>query len=276
MIRPQMFSRSIDLAGQVVFANDTGYGGISPKSWTVPPEVFFISAVVVGAFNDGYASIGRGATTLLDTLSSIPSQADGGGNGGAPGSRSGRGPAGEAGAGGAGGYSSNGGGGGSTEGNPYGNPLPGSYYGNPGGSGAGGGGGGGGGGSAGGGGINGIGGSGGSVGLRGTGVSGAGGAAGTGSTEITRSGGGGGTGSPTATHLYGAGYVSMDFGSSSGGNLRYKNNIPVTPGEVLTISASNPEMGGYSHSVGVASIFGAGIRIMWGGGRSYPSNAGDI
>lgn len=271
MIRPQMFSRRFEPVGQVVFANDTGYGGISQKSWTVPPGVFFISAVVVGAFNGGYASIKRGATTLLDTSSSIPSQADGGGNGGAPGSRSGRGPAGEAGAGGAGGYSGNGGNGGSTAGNP----SPDSYYGNPGGSGTGGGGGGGGGG-AGGGGINGLGGGGGPVGLRGTGVSGAGGAAGTGSTAITRSGGGGGIGSPTATHLYGAGYVSMDRGSSSGGSLRYKNNIPVTPGEVLTIFAPDPSMGGYNYPVGVASTFGAGARIMWGGGRSYPSNAGDI
>lgn len=69
----------------------------------------------------------------------------------------------------------------------------------------------------------------------------------------------------------------MYYGSSYGGTLRYKNNIPVTPGEVLTISASDPSMGGYTnYSVGVASIFGAGIRIMWGDGRSYPSNAGDV
>ena len=58
MIRPQMFSRGT--AGQVVFANDTGYGGISAKIWTVPPGVFFISAVVVGAFNGGSGTGGGG------------------------------------------------------------------------------------------------------------------------------------------------------------------------------------------------------------------------
>lgn len=62
--------------------------------------------------------------------------------------------------------------------------------------------------------------------------------------------------------------MSNTYGSASGGSLRYKNNIPVTPGETLRVSMSGGSMGGYK----ITGSFG-GVRIMWGGGRSYPSNA---
>lgn len=45
----------------------------------------------------------------------------------------------------------------------------------------------------------------------------------------------------------------------TGGNLRYLNNIAVTAGESLTLTVPA----------------GGGIRIMWGPGRSYPSDAAD-
>lgn len=55
--------------------------------------------------------------------------------------------------------------------------------------------------------------------------------------------------------------------NSYAGNLRWKNDIAVTPGETLTVIIAT----GYS----VAECDG-GVRIIWGGGRSYPSNAGDV
>jgi hypothetical protein len=45
-----------------------------------------------------------------------------------------------------------------------------------------------------------------------------------------------------------------------GGGLCWKNDYPVTAGQSIPI---------------VVSGNGA-IRIMWGGGRSYPNNAGDL
>lgn len=265
-----MFSGTTAPPGQVVFANNTAYGGISTTYWTVPAGVYSICAVVVSSYNSARVWINRGATILLSSTDAIGGVV-GGGNGGAPGSRSGRGSVGEAGAGGAGGYSGHGGNGGRT----YGNPSADSYGGNPGDAGSGGGGGGGG-GSMGSGGINGWGGgAGGGVGLLGIGANGNGGAEGYGSTTITRSGNGGGNGSP-AGKVYGAGYVSAEYGSAYGGSLRYRNDIQVTPGEVLTIGAQDAQLGGYYIPIGVDSSYGAGVRIMWGGGRSYPSNAGNI
>lgn len=52
-----------------------------------------------------------------------------------------------------------------------------------------------------------------------------------------------------------------------GGALAWKNSIAVTPGETLAIS-----IGERSHSY---SGPGA-VRIIWGGDRSFPYNAGDI
>ena len=54
---------------------------------------------------------------------------------------------------------------------------------------------------------------------------------------------------------------------SYAGNLRWKNDIGVTPGETLTVNV------GYGYSVAECD---GGVRIIWGGGRSYPNNAGDV
>lgn len=50
----------------------------------------------------------------------------------------------------------------------------------------------------------------------------------------------------------------------AGGALAYVNNIAVTPGDLLYLSPASPSQ--------LAAGLGA-IRIMWGGGRSFPSNA---
>ena len=49
-----------------------------------------------------------------------------------------------------------------------------------------------------------------------------------------------------------------------GGNLRWKNGIVVTPGETLTI-----DLGTHMYTYGAGA--NAGIRIIWGTGRAYPS-----
>lgn len=258
MIRGQMFSRSVEPSGQIVFTSDT-YGDLASTNWVVPAGVYSISVVAVGSCQGGSAALLRGGVELLSNYSTISAGVVGGGNGGPAGTSTGRGPANEAGAGGAGGYSGNGGAGGSASTSA----LPGNYTGNPGFAGSGGGGGGGGSGH----GTSdpkGFGGYGGGVGLLGIGVSGAAGAAG---TAYYQYGGDGISGSALGGDVYGHG-VSNAYGSASGGSLRYKNNIPVTPGETLNVAMSGTSMGGYkiSNSLG-------GVRILWGGGRSYPSNA---
>ena len=118
---------------------------------------------------------------------------------------------------------------------------------------------------------------GGGVGLTGIGTSGAGGTVdGTGSGK-------GGSGGQNGT-LSGPGVSNISAGASYGGgepsyhnempsnqrgyagSLAYRNGVAVSPGQVVTITISNSD---YVRSKG-------GIRIMWGGGRSYPSNAGDL
>lgn len=264
MIRGQMFSRRFEPVGQVVFAGNKSGGGIS-ETWTVPPGVYSICVVLVAAHGNPYCAV-SGPGFSLTHGSAIGVNGVGGGNGGSAGSRSGRGPLGEAGGGGAGGYGGNGGAGGRTASSP----TPGYYDGDPGTAGAGGGGGGGGGGK-GNGTTNGAGGRGGGVGLYGVGASGNGGAAGYGSTSPGVNGSPGGNGSPPT--VFGAGQAQGPYGSSMGGNLRWRNDIPVTPGSVISIYSDQSPLGGYL----VYTPGGApGVRIMWGGGRSYPSNAGDL
>jgi hypothetical protein len=57
--------------------------------------------------------------------------------------------------------------------------------------------------------------------------------------------------------------------ASHGGNLRYRNSIPVTPGESLTITLSSQEAPN-------ANGTGSAIRVIWGDGRSFPLNADDV
>ncbi len=120
----------------------------------------------------------------------------------------------------------------------------------------------GGGGGGGGGGVFDAGGGGGGVGLLGVGANGTGGGASFGGT-----GGSGGTAGANgniggAGGLYGGGAGgAVSTNGKAGGALSYKNNVTVTPGQQLTITI--PAAGG-------------AVRIMWGGSRSYPSNAGDL
>lgn len=95
---------------------------------------------------------------------------------------------------------------------------------------------------------------GGGVGLLGQGTSGAAGFWTSGEPSVQGSPGSGGSGT-----TYGGGI------GAAGLPLRYVNNIAVTPGQVLYIRMDSNALGS-----------SCAIRIMWGGGRSYPSNAGDM
>lgn len=98
---------------------------------------------------------------------------------------------------------------------------------------------------------------GGGVGLLGEGPSGASGSY----------GGDGGNGSVQfGNPAYGAG---NKWDPANGGNLRYRQ-IGVTPGETLGIAIAAK-----ADPSDPAKVAGA-VRIMWGGGRSYPNNAADM
>ena len=231
MIRPQMFSRRFEPVGQQVWSFPAN-ALTGPFNFVVPDGVTKISAVLVGA----YLGIFRVSTPLLAGYTPIGSGV-GGGDGGSPGGGDGR-----PGGGGAGGYTDNGGKGGDS----VQAPAPTSYIGSYGSAGLGGGGGGGGGRDS-------------------SGSAGAGGG-----VRLTGQGNNGAYGAPN----YNGGDGSSNIGSGSayggglpgraGANLRWLNDIPVTPGETLKIEILS------------ASQFTSGVRIMWGGGRSFPSNAGDV
>lgn len=218
--------------GQVVFET------AGTTDWTVPPGVTSISAVVVDSGSSSGAKISIGQTVVCRAS---PRVGDGGGNGGQFGQtmntvygyRAG-------GAGGAGGYTGDGGGGATYEG----------VWATPGKGGGGGGGGD----------WNGYTtGAGGGVGLKGAGPNG---------SAAPYSGADGGPGSYGSGRDYGGGAPSTNSASGSrGGSLAYKNNIPVTPGQVITIYLPPAYYGAGK----------AGARIMWGENRAYPStNTGDM
>ena len=81
----------------------------------------------------------------------------------------------------------------------------------------------------------------------------------------------GGGGGATGYHSYG------DASAGGGGGLAYANSIPVSPGELLTVVAGAGGTGGYV----IGSYYGlygapggkGAVRIIWGDGRSFPSNA---
>ena len=207
-------------------------------NWIVPEGVTEIHAVVVAASGNQLSGLRRGSTYFFTSNTALGA-AVGGGNGGFGGS--GTNSSNTGGGGGAGGYLGNGGAGESVS---FDGLAPGT---------AGQGGGGGGGGAS----YGTSSGAGGGVGLKGVGASGAAGAmdtsGGVGSVPPDTAGVGGGR--PGTTNEPGG----------TGGNLRYTiTPLSVTPGETLiAYVAGGP---GYS----------GGVRIMWGGGRSYPSNAGDL
>lgn len=74
--------------------------------------------------------------------------------------------------------------------------------------------------------------------------------------------GGVGSGGSGAGGVYGGGsgaYLTMNR-PQAGGALAWKNGIVVTPGLSLQIRVTA----------------GGAARIIWGGGRSFPYNAGDV
>ncbi len=235
--------------------------------WVVPANVYEICLVMVS--RSGYdtpVSLYRGGTLLFSTNSAVNGASSGGGNGGEPGNPGGNRVTYYGGWGGAGGYTGNGGRGGDGVSNPT-PPQPGS-------------GGGGGGGSGGNGTIGQNGDSGGSVGLYGQGANGAG-ADGTNPDPGMRSHGY--PGSPAANgRRYGAGPGLYDYTTSvvngRGGNLRWINNLPVNPGETLTLAfalARRYKDWVDENNMQLRQAFNEGCRILWYGGRSFPYNAGD-
>ena len=224
--------------GQVVFDNTTTTNQIT-TTWIVPPRVTEIWAVCIGGNSvNSSSSIWRSGTCLLGSQLGF-SSSFGGGLGGTGNTVAFS-------AGGAAGYSGNGGNGGTS-------PVSGGSAGN----------GGGGGGGAGGSGSNA--GHGGGTGLVGEGANGAGG--------VTSGNRGGGDGSVDAGQTpYGAGYGrNSSSGVLRGSDLRYTIvPIPVTPGESLSIRIKGLAASGAMPKTGGA------VRIIWGGGRSYPNNAGDL
>lgn len=249
------------VAGQIVFEPDQSINADQTFTWTVPPGVFSISAVLVGPGGGlGYATTPPGINNVtrleLDGVPVLVASGGGfrtpgegtpiggnvgGGNGGAVSGGSNTHPAG---GGGAGGYSGDGG----------------DATGNNGSAGAGGGGGGG---SR----ANNSthGGIGGGVGLLGEGASGAGGirpANGRGNPGQAGSGGEG--------QKYGGGRNGTRGGEGyivggAGGSLRYINDLAVTPGQVITVFMGTPLGGSYA----ATSISTGAARIIWPGNQRY-------
>lgn len=235
----EFFAGGTEVKGQIVFEPTTENQTIS---WTVPGGVTSISMVCVcNAFSE--SSVTVGGTIVCRALNS-GIIGDGGGLGGLGGNPAGTSdPVREGAGGGAGGYSGNGGNGVGTnspsgEGNGGGGSggsclfVSGTGY---------------------------LGFGGGGVGLKGIGASG---------VSATSAGGKGGSGGGDSTSsnggLYGGGSANGAGPGRRGGALAYKNNVAVTPGQIITIKVA-----------GSTSDKG-GVRVMWGGGRSYPSNAGDV
>ncbi|QRG10214.1 hypothetical protein EZH22_31065 (plasmid) [Xanthobacter dioxanivorans] len=80
---------------------------------------------------------------------------------------------------------------------------------------------------------------------------------------------------------WGGGGGTVTFGapqqSGGGGELSWANNITVTPGQVLTVVVgaggnNAPVLQGVVY-LGIGKGQGGAVRILWGGGRSFPSNA---
>lgn len=186
----------------------------------------------------GEASVTVGGTVVCRSYGTPVGH--GGGNGGSGGSTI---ASGSGGGGGAGGYTGDGGTGGAGS------------NGSNGSNGQDGGGGGGGGGQGGGNGSFGF--SGGGTGLKGQGVNGPGGAGGSHGQP-----GSGGTGKKYGGGLGGQG-ASPGVAGNPGGHLRYTNSVAVTPGQTVTVYVSN-------------GTWDSGVRIIHGGNRSYPFNAGDM
>lgn len=256
-------AKAVAPPGQQVWEKLTPDNSTAIYTFTVPTGVRLLSMVCAG-----FARVTVDGVNVCSSSALSFGTGDGtdaivgfGGDGGAPGvltSGTGSGHGG----GGAGGYTGNGGTGASHSGGR-------DYPGSSGGNGSGGGGGGGGAPST----MDGVlrrGAAGGGVGLKGLGASGGGGAPGAGGGG--GSGGGAGNGSWTVS----SGLVSYG-GTYGGGNVgeygaptRWVNDVPVTAGSVVRVFLRTADN---SSAIRIAS---SGVRFLWGGGRSYPSNAGDL
>lgn len=102
---------------------------------------------------------------------------------------------------------------------------------------------------------------GGGVGLLGQGASG---------STYRQGGSGGENGSPMVPNAlmnkggnYGGGSGRSGNGDN-GGALAWKNNVAVTPGQSITVT------------IAAAYSTNGAVRLIWGGSRSYPNNAGDL
>lgn len=260
MLQLMMTGQPTAAPGQVIFESST--------SWTVPAGVRLLSMVCVSSGTD-IASL-RLYESSVTVSGVVVCRAKRGSNvgdaffdGGASGKHSGwfggeGGSYGEGGGGGAAGYTGPGGAGGDAD---Y---STGSAW-----NGKNGTGGGGGGGTCGDPGMPEGGRAGGGVGLKGAGASGIGGNAGA-SVYADRNGKGGSNGangSGGTGGKYGGGLANPVFAAAvftalgHGGSLAYANNVVVTPGTVITI---------------VVTGSNGGLRLLYGGGRSYPNNAGDL
>ncbi len=247
--RRQMFTAgSMPLAdpGEVIFQSAGASNSQTVFSWVVPAGVYEVCMLAISSHRAYATRISRGGTDVLNTTWALGTNGVGGGDGGDAGAPTGP----YWGGGGAGGYSGPGGRGGRSENDSFGGRT---YYAGTAGAGGGGGGGH----------SNGIG-RGGGVGIYGQGVDGAAGV--TGSPN-------GKAGSDIGLLRAGAGTTFNEpspagsgGGAQPGGNLRYRNAFPVTPGETLTITL---DYWIRDNTLGTGAI----VRILWGGSRSFPSNA---
>ena len=238
MTRIAQAIQQITPPGQVLFE--------SSGSWVVPAGVTSISMVAVqsGDSGDTTGSTVTYNSTVICRALNRSRIGDGGGDGGAAGSSRGSTIWYGGGGGGAGGYAGNGGKGGSA-GSASESPTAGNN-----------GGGGGGGANRGSGGAGAL---GGGVGVLGQGANGV-----AGTQALESNGTPGGAGSGGVGRKYGGGAVgtSGSYLANQGGALSYKNNVPVTPGQMVSIA-----IGGTNGAV----------RIIWGPGRAFPStNTGNV
>lgn len=250
-------SAALPFPGQFEYVASNSVGS-DVTTFVVPDGVFELSLLVVSMNSTSICKISRAGVDLINSSQEIGSGSQGGGNGGALGDNNPSFPEynGQGGQGGAGGYAGSGGKGGTVGANLA--------TASQGGDGSGGGGGGGCGSYT----YNNafrLGLRGGGIGMRGQGASGAGGNLVL-NPDGTHSAGWGLPGS-NSDPLVGAGTLSGSNGT--GGNLRWKNFVSVTPGDVLTINLG-------SASRDATNGTGAGARIMWYGNRSYPSNAANL
>ncbi|WP_375575663.1 hypothetical protein [Paracidovorax oryzae] len=252
MIRPQMFTGgALPLAdpGEVIFQSAGASNSQTVFNWVVPPGVYEVCMLGVSSHKAYATRVSRGGNDLLNTTWPSGTNNTYGGDGG------------DArnvstvynGGGGAGGYSGPGG-----LGMYQRDEGMGSYSLVKGTDGQGGGGGGGGGAQT-------YQSRGGGVGIYGIGANGTAG-------QLYTRDSPGGTGSDNGLYRAGAGTLHNESSAAGlsyakpGGNLRYRNALAVIPGETLMITL---DFWIRDNAAGTGAI----VRILWGGGRSFPSNA---